>query len=206
MFCPQCGSNQSDELKFCKTCGANLQAVRQAFALRDADDKFDWSKTWVAEMFLSEGERKRRLAELERERGITPEVKRYNEIKAGVITGCIGVALMIFLSVLMEGIILGGNVPPDAVEILRRVWVAGVIPLFVGIALMINGLFVSKKQVELAMRERLKAPGALAEGAERPTLRAADTNEFNPPGFSVTEGTTKHLSNAVPKIQNPDNT
>jgi len=23
MFCPQCGTSQGDELKFCKSCGAN---------------------------------------------------------------------------------------------------------------------------------------------------------------------------------------
>jgi len=60
MFCPQCGSSQSDDLKFCKTCGANLQAVRLAVAARAPGEKFDWGKTWVAEMFLSESERKKR--------------------------------------------------------------------------------------------------------------------------------------------------
>src|ERR671933_2399080 len=113
MFCPKCGTNQPDDLKFCKTCGAHLQAVRLAVEARDAGEKFDWSKTWVAEMFLSEGERKRREEEFERLRGITPEVKRYNEIKGGVITACVGAALMIFLSIFMEGIIRGGKVPQD---------------------------------------------------------------------------------------------
>jgi hypothetical protein len=28
--------------------------VRQVVAIREPDQKFDWSKTWVAEMFLSE--------------------------------------------------------------------------------------------------------------------------------------------------------
>jgi hypothetical protein len=199
MFCPQCGVNQSDELKFCKTCGVNLQAVRQAATTRELDDKFDWSKTWVAEMFLSESERKRRMAELELARGITPEVKRYNEIKAGVITACVGLGLMIFLAVFMEGIILGGKVPQDAVEILRRVWVAGVIPLFVGIGLLINGLFVSKRQVELARREQRTGPEAFEKGTEAHALRSADTTEFIPPDFSVTEGTTKHLKSSGPK-------
>jgi hypothetical protein len=199
MFCPKCGTTQSDEVKFCKACGANLHAVRQVVDEREAGDKFDWSKTWVAEMFLSEGERKRRNVELELRRGITPEVKRYTEIKAGVITSCIGIALMIFLSIFMEGVILGGNVPADAVEILRRIWVAGVIPLFVGIALMINGLFVSKRQVELARRLQQTAPDALAASADRPSLRSADTSEFLPPDFSVTEATTKHLSGSNPK-------
>jgi len=32
MLCPRCGSNQSDEVKFCKSCGANLQAVRDVLA------------------------------------------------------------------------------------------------------------------------------------------------------------------------------
>jgi uncharacterized membrane protein YvbJ len=37
-FCPQCGSQQRDELKFCKVCGANLQAVRQAVAVRETGE------------------------------------------------------------------------------------------------------------------------------------------------------------------------
>jgi len=40
MFCPQCGSTQNDELKFCKSCGVNLDAVRQAAAMRDPSEKF----------------------------------------------------------------------------------------------------------------------------------------------------------------------
>src|SRR2546423_13553841 len=99
MFCPQCGINQSEDLRFCKQCGANLDAVRQAVATRETGGKIKWDKTWVAEMFMSEAERVRREQELERLRGITPEVRRYNEIKAGVIVSSIGIALMIFLAV-----------------------------------------------------------------------------------------------------------
>jgi hypothetical protein len=199
MFCPQCGVNQSDELKFCKSCGANLEAVRQVVAMRETGGKFDWSKTWVAEMFLSEGERKRREEDLERQRGITPEVKRFKEIKAGVITACVGVGLAIFLNVLFEGIILGGNVPPHAVEILRHLWVVGVIPFFVGVGLLINGLFVSKRLAEISGRELPTGPDALEKGTERQALRASDTTEFIPSDFSVTEGTTKHLGSPGPK-------
>jgi len=199
MFCPQCGSSQSDDLKFCKTCGANLQAVRLAVAAREPDEKFDWSKTWVAEMFFSESERKKRLEELERMRGITPEVKRYNEIKGGVITSFVGLALMIFLSIFMEGIIRGGKVPQDTAEILSRLWIAGVFPFFVGLGLMINGIFVSKRQAEAARRAQHATPGALREGADARAIRSADTSEFITPDYSVTEGTTKHLSSSGPK-------
>lgn len=200
MFCPQCGTTpESDEMRFCKSCGANLHAVRQVVATQDADERFDWSKTWVAEMFLSEAERKRRNLELERQRGITPEVKRYNEIKAGVITGSVGVALMIFLSVLAEGIVLSGQNPPADAEIIRRIWAVGVVPLFVGIALIINGLFVSKKLVELAKRERREGADALESGAGPRSLRPADSSASVHPDFSVTEETTKHLSGRAPK-------
>jgi hypothetical protein len=199
MFCPQCGSTQNDELKFCKSCGVNLDAVRQAAAMRDPNEKFDWSRTWVAEMFLSESERKRRKEQIERERGITPEMKRYTEIKAGVITSSVGVGLMIFLYALMQGIILSGQNPPSDAAILGRIWIAGVIPFLVGVALIINGVFVSKRQVESARQQQQTGENILKSAGETPALRAADTAEFIPPSFGVTEGTTKHLSNPSQK-------
>lgn len=195
MFCPQCGSTQNDGLNFCKSCGVNMDAVRQAAAIRPADDKFDWSRTWIAEMFLSEGERKRRKEQLDRERGITPEMKRRTEIKAGVITGSVGVGLTIFLYVFMQGLILSGHVSPGDAAILSRVWVAGVIPFFVGVALVVNGLFVSRRQLGLAGQERQTGENVLLSEGETPALRPADTAEIIPPAFGVTEGTTKHLSN-----------
>jgi hypothetical protein len=195
MFCPQCGSNQSNDLKFCKLCGANLQAVRQVVATRETGEKFDWGKTWVAEMFLSEGERKRREEELEHQRGITPEVKRYNEIKAGVITSFVGLGLMIFLFVFMQGIILGGRIPQDAAQIISRIWVAGVIPLFVGLGLLINGVFVSKKQVEATKQNLAIRSSTFERGTEPQSLRPADTAGLIPSDVSVTEETTRHLSN-----------
>ena len=197
MFCPQCGSTQSDELKFCKSCGVNMDAVRQAAVVRPADDKFDWSRTWVAEMFLSESERKRRKEQIDRERGITPEMKRQTEIKAGVITSSVGVGLTIFLYVFMQGVILSGHAAAGDAAILSRLWVAGVIPFFVGVALIINGLLVSKRQADLARQERER--DVLTSNGETPALRSADTAEFNPPAFGVTEGTTKHLSNPSQK-------
>src|SRR5438876_9625181 len=104
MFCPQCGSTQNDDLKFCTVCGANLYAVRQVVATWGASEKSDRSKTWPGDIFLSEEDAVRRQAEIERLQGLTPEVKRYNEIKAGVITGSVGVAITVFLYTLMHGI------------------------------------------------------------------------------------------------------
>jgi len=186
MICPRCGSSQSEQVKFCTVCGGNLAAVRQALEVRDADDKFDWTKTWMAEMFMTHEEQQRR-------RGVTPEIRRYNEIKAGVITSSVGLAVMIFLFVFMQGLVLNSNVSTDAAVILTRLWIAGVIPLIVGLALIGNGLFVSKKIVEIANREKEKATN-LQAGNEPAALRPAETNEFVSTPFSVTEHTTKHLS------------
>jgi hypothetical protein len=199
MFCPQCGANQSEELKFCNLCGANLQAVRQAVASREMGDKFDWSKTWVAEMFLSEEERQRRQHHLEREKGVTPEVKRYNEIKAGIITSCVGLGASIFLFFLMQGIIQSGQNQPGDAEILSRIWIAGVVPFLIGLGIMINGIFISKKIVEVVRRETpLKTQPAALGGqetnAEPRFLNTADTTEFVSPNFSVTDDPTKHLT------------
>jgi|SRR5215471_13019737 len=185
MFCPQCGSNQSDELKFCKACGSNLQVVRQFLISGEKSGKIDWSKTWLAEMFLSH-------AELDRLRGVTPEIKRANEVKAGVITSSVGLGIAIFLWVFMDGIILGTGISQGTAYILSRLWIAGVIPFLVGLGLIFNGVFVSKKLVKGSGANEPAAP--LPETDLR-SLRSADTTEFAP-RLSVTEGTTKHLGGA----------
>jgi hypothetical protein len=199
MLCPRCGSNQSDEVKFCKSCGANLQAVRDVLAGREIGNKFEWGDTWVAEMFRSGQANELRKMELERRLGITPEVKRYNEIKAGVITSSVGVGVSIFLFVFMQGLV--NVVGVEAQQILPHLWVAGVIPFFIGLALIINGLVVSKRMVEVQEREMRRTAALDGETATQRALRAGDTNEFIPTGFSVTEGTTRHLAGSEQQQQ-----
>lgn len=199
MICPRCASNQTDEIKFCTFCGANLQAVRDALETPGAAKKFDWSDTWVAEMFMSGQAAEQRKIEMERRMGITPETKRYQEIKAGVIVSSIGVAVAIFLFIFMQGV--AGHVEPKAAEIITRLWIAGIIPFMVGLALIVNGMVVSKRLVEIAERERERRmdlePGETPRG-----LKGANTSEFMPAGFSVTEQTTRHLSE-VEREKNP---
>ena len=196
MICPRCASNQSDEIKFCTSCGANLQAVREALQAPDASGKFNWNNTWVADMFMSAQATELRKREMERQMGITPEVKRYNEIKAGVIVACVGIGVSVFLFPLMQAI--AAQNPHDA-EILKSVWLAGFIPFMVGLALIINGVLVSKKMVEVIEREQHKSK-SLEEGPSPRGLKSPDTNEFIPTNFSVTDQTTRHLESSERKI------
>ena len=197
MICPRCASNQLDDIKFCTTCGANLEAVRHALEQREPGKKFDWSDTWVAEMFMSGKAQEARKREMERQMGITPEIKRYQEIKAGVIVSSIGIALSIFLLLFMPGVL--EHVEPKDRAIILRVWIAGIIPFMVGLALIINGLFISKKMVQIQKQNEKRQEG-LEEGATPRGLRAADTSQFIPTGVSVTDGTTRHLSNTGQKV------
>jgi hypothetical protein len=171
--------------------------VRKALTSRDASEKFDWSKTWVAEMMLSQNEREKR----ELLRGETHEFKRYNEIKGGVITSCVGLGVMIFLRSLFQAIIASGHIEPDAVPILRVIWLAGIIPFLIGLGLVLNGLVISKKQMEVARRALQGGaltpdPKALGSGAPAkvtdPSLPSS-ANWAEPPEFGVTENTTREL-------------
>jgi hypothetical protein len=193
MFCPRCGSIQSENLKFCNLCGANLLAVRRAVDAKETGDKVVKNQPWYAEMTTLDAESKRRKDELYHRRGIAPEVTRYNEIKAGVITASSGLALAIFLNVFFNGLILSGNVSASTAEILSRLWFVGVIPLLVGIALIINGVFVSKRLAEVAHQAAGTGPNPLHQGVNQMALGSGETTEFIAPSFSVTEDTTKHL-------------
>jgi hypothetical protein len=194
MYCPKCGSTQPNDLRFCKQCGANLAAVRVAVERPEVAEKFDWSNTWVAEMFMSGEDAVRRAAEIERLQGLAPETRRQKEIKAGVITASVGIALSILLLVLMGGIIASGRISDAAAEILSRLWVVGMIPIFVGAALIFNGMFISTRSDE----KRLPASedpetNQLPPPTSLEYLPPADTNELISAPDSVTDHTTKHL-------------
>jgi len=228
MFCPQCGTNQAEDLKFCKSCGANVSAVKKAVITRDTQEKFDatkegakeyydrvldwnktwvakpllsrvldWIKTWVAKPLLSQEEREKREQARKQslERGEEAAIKRYNEIKAGVITTCVGAGVMFFLHNLFQGIIASGDVPPDAAAILRVLWAAGVIPFVVGIGVAFNGLVVSRKQVEIVRRALPPntSPKMIAPAANTADQSLATSEWPEPPEFGVTENTTREL-------------
>jgi len=197
MFCPGCGLQINDDLKFCRQCGANMHGVREAMTSRSTREKFDWSKTWWAEMIYPE-------EELERMRGVTPgekllreEKKRLNEIRGGVITSLVGVGVMIFLYFFFD-VVARQTSGADA-DLLRSLWMTGIIPFLVGVGLLINGFFVSRRLVRLKeqlLQAAMSAPRPPAALPAKTTDQlVADASPSR--GASVTENTTAHLPEPV---------
>jgi hypothetical protein len=207
MYCPNCATQTTDEINFCKQCGANLRTVRDALIGRESNgETFDWSKTWVAEMFMSEQEQRRRRAALELsdrpEDVAAAELKRLNELKAGIITACVGVAVSIFLAVLLGAI--AGNVEardPEGAVVLRHIWAAGIIPFMVGIALVINSVFITPRFSKI--RELAKSSASIGKGAARTTGEIPALEAPAKPMTSVTEHTTNLLGEVEP-VRNKD--
>jgi hypothetical protein len=147
-------------------------------------------------MFMSHAERKRRDREIQLQQGITPEIKRYDEIKAGVITTSVGIGVMLFLNMLAPGIIAAGHLQQGEDVLIRNIWGVGIIPFMVGLAIIFNGLIVSKRAIKLQERalravDQASAVDAGARTADQ--LPPINTSEIVPANFSVTEHTTQHL-------------
>ncbi|MGE0129999.1 MAG: hypothetical protein AB7U82_18100 [Blastocatellales bacterium] len=210
MFCPGCGLQASDDLKFCRQCGASLRGVREAMTPSSTEGKFDWSKTWWADLIYHP-------EELERLRGVTPEEKRLkeekkrlNEIKGGVITSLVGVGIMISFYFFFGAVANGKSDPGDA-EIVRHLWLLGIIPFLIGAGLFINGFFISRRLVKLEEQLAQAAISASLGPAAHPdahpiahpiALEAKTTDQLvanaaPPANFSVIEDTTAHLPEPV---------
>src|SRR5262249_25460806 len=187
MYCPGCGIQTTEETKFCKNCGANLRGVRDAMASRV--DRFDWSKTWLADIFLTEEERDRRLGITEEERA---EKKRTEDIKAGMITSIVGISVTIFLYFFFQPI--ARKVGGDDAEILRRLWLAGIIPLFVGFGLLFNAFFLSKRNRKPREQQwQIQQAPTLHDSPAKTTSQLVISDGSSYPDHSVTENTTAHL-------------
>ena len=199
MFCPSCGNETREPLKFCKQCGVNLRRIQGVMGKGGAGAKSDSPANWAQvalEEYREERERRKK----------TPEEKRLNEIKAGVITASAGLGGMIFLSFLFEAI--ANTMGPDpAANILRSLWAVGLVPFLVGLGMTFNGLVVSKKLVELKRQEERSAPQPLfsAVPGTSPIPQLPGVAQSPIGDYSITEPTTTKLREPVP-VSSPRDT
>jgi hypothetical protein len=195
MFCPGCGLQINDDLKFCRQCGANLHGVREAISSRDASEKFDRSKPWWAEMIYPSEELRRLRNLTPEEKLLNEEKKRLNEIRGGVITSLVSVGVIIFFYFFFD--VIASQESGANAELLRRLWMIGIIPFLVGAGLLINGFFVSRRLVKLEEQMLQTAmpqtPAALQ--AKTTDQLVIDTSPSG--GASVIEDTTAHLPEPV---------
>jgi hypothetical protein len=95
---------------------------------------------------------------------------------------------MIFLHYLLEAV--AHQAKPEAAEIISRVWLAGVIPFLVGLAITFNALVLGRREVKAKERQ---AP-AFPPTPPPVQLEAKTTDQLSAvTDFSVTEHTTAHL-------------
>jgi hypothetical protein len=192
MYCPSCGTEVSDQTKYCTKCGVNLRRVKGVLGKGGAGVKKgeDWEPLWLEEQRARKEARKKK----------TPEVKRLDEIKAGVITSSVGFGLMVFLNLLFDAI--ASTVEGPEGNILRSLWAVGLIPFMIGLGILFNGLFVSKRIAELKRQQErndqqsppFSAPNTLDTS---PVARLVEPSQSPISDFSVTETTTTKLREPV---------
>ena len=196
MFCPSCGTQTESGIKFCKKCGLALARVRGVMNGNETQSQSGqpsqpgWNE-WLKDQVI--GPQK------------SPEEKRLETIQNGLITTVAGIGGTIFLYFLMSAV--AANEPREA-DIVGKIWLAGLIPTLVGLAMLFNAFFIGPKIVALKRREALGEPDWMPVSNTHSTTNSIDTNSLEPPvaqalpaanfDYSVTEHTTARLKDKIP--------
>lgn len=189
MYCPACGIEASDQTKYCTKCGVNLRRVKGVLGKGGASvrDGVDWQRATLQDW----------EAEREARRKKTPEEKRLNEIKGGVITSSVGLGVMIFLSLLFDAI--ANTVDEPASNILRSLWAVGLVPFLIGLGIIFNGFFIGRRIVELNQRQEQSDQQLPLFSAPNtsPVARLVEPSQSPVSDFSIAEPTTTKLREPV---------
>lgn len=177
MYCPNCGQASPEDRRFCKFCGTNLSLVSEALSRgRVPNRNLSDATAWVIEELFGE------------KPDPPPEKRQLNDIRSGVITSFVGIGLSAFLYFLMEAVASSSHIDPGAAPIVRSIWLVGLIPFFIGIALIVNGIFFYKPLRRSGTEST--TPSRTLPGSETPSI-ASHAGVRLP--ASVTEQTTHRL-------------
>ena len=172
MFCPQCGTQSSTELKFCRSCGANLKVIGKAVTLSEAIARSDGLpariKLGLGNIKISQvGEEVSRAMEKmnkeiartsaegrqhrmwRRERSAAERRERH--FTKGVIKLFWGSGMSVFLYFLAHALVL--KLPPDVVAripfeidpVVRVLWLIGLLPMLSGIGHIVAGFLIRRQ-------------------------------------------------------------
>ena len=172
MFCPQCGTESSAELHFCRSCGANLKVIGKAVTLSEAISRSDGVPAKIKEMVKNlkiervTDEVSRALDRMNKEivssgqdqnrsktwwpesRKKTAEQRRERYLTRGAIKFFWGGGLTIFLYFIAHALVL--KLPPDVIAkipfeidpVVHVIWLLGLIPMLSGVGHILAGLSI----------------------------------------------------------------
>ena len=209
MFCPSCGSEERQASQFCRACGTDLRTVRSGLEHHDSITATAVSAR--EEIGRAVAQRIREIEDPRHLRRVSERVlpqiekflesheeKRLRRLRAGVVTGLVGLAVGIPALLLLP--IIQNN---DFEIFLFYVVMAGAVTFATGLGLLLNGLLFSRpgktlddKSADARMQDLVDAGYASPARASEahPSFRSQTTSNLAPPsGASVTEGTTHHL-------------
>jgi hypothetical protein len=219
MYCPQCGTESTEGLQYCRTCGANLKVIGKAVTLSEVIARSDrgpmpkikeMMKNLKLEHVSDEvsGALDRMNNEIMKSAGApqvqrpwwppkkTAEERREKHIVRGTAGFFGGIGLMIFLYFFCGALVL--KVPPDVLAkipfelepAVRLFWLVGMIPALSGLGHIIAGL-----SIRTSRATQIDAPiRRQEEVAPRPPRHSVPV--------SVTERTTSLLEHDAPRSTN----
>lgn len=200
MFCPSCGLKEDSQNQFCRSCGSNLNNVRvmldkpDGFSTPSASAKEEIGRSVAAKIQqTNNADELSQLAEdvlPEIEKFLeTPEEKKLRRLRNGGMVSFIGLgtAIAFFIISTLSGV--------DKEIVILSAF--GLVTLFIGLAIMVNGLFFTvpkNNQIEEFESETDLAQNSINATTNDLLMPASAQAEFS----SVTESTTRHLKEKKP--------
>jgi hypothetical protein len=223
MFCPQCGTESSAELHYCRSCGANLKVIGKAVSLSEAISRTDGVPAKLKDMIKNlkvekvTEEVSRALERMNREivrsaqdsrptkpwwieaKKKTAEQRRERHLTKGTIKFFWGGGLTIFLYFLANALVL--KLPPDVIAripfeigpVVHVIWLLGLIPMLSGFGHVLAGLSIRPEPTR-QVESRDQTPLRIDPPIDAPQYSAAATVATpRAAPASVTERTTNIL-------------
>ena len=224
MFCPQCGVESSTDLKFCRSCGANLKVIGKAVSLSEAIARSDSVPAKIKDMVKNlkiekvtdevaramekmnqeiarSSDQRRKKFSWRKEK--TPEQRRERHLTTGLIKLFWGSGLSIFLYFLTHALVLKlpphiiAGIPFETDPVVRVFWLIGLLPVLSGLGHIIAGLTIRPapiKQIEFPEQSPLRIDSEF-ERKDYPDPTTVVTPREQP--ASITDRTTNILEHKI---------